>query len=140
MAQMAERNVATDSREVSGWAVGGTIFAGVIMLMIGAFHAIAGLVAILDDQFYVVTRNYTYDLDVTGWGWIHLIAGVLVALGGIYVFSGATWARILGIGLVALSAIANFFFVPYYPFWSLIIVALDVWVIWSLSRPVDDPA
>jgi hypothetical protein len=85
MAQMAERNVRTDTREVSGWAVGGTIFAGVIMLMIGAFHAIAGLVAILDDQFYVVARNYTYSFDVTGWGWIHLIGGGLVVLGGAYV-------------------------------------------------------
>jgi hypothetical protein len=138
MAQMAERRA--DTREVSGWAVGGTVFAGVIMLLVGAFHAIAGLVAILDDQFYVVTRNYTYNLDVTGWGWIHLIAGALVVLGGIYVFSGATWARIFGITLAVLSAIANFFFVPYYPFWSLVIIALDVWVVWSLSRPVDEPA
>jgi hypothetical protein len=116
------------------------VFAGVIMLLVGAFHVIAGLVAILDDQFYVVTRNYTYNLDVTGWGWIHLIAGALVVLGGIYVFSGATWARIFGITLAVLSAIANFFFVPYYPFWSLLIIALDVWVVWSLSRPVDEPA
>jgi hypothetical protein len=140
MAQMAERNVRADTREVSGWAVGGTVFAGVIMLMVGAFHAITGLVAILDDQFYVVASHYTYSLDVTGWGWIHLIGGALVALGGVYVFSGATWARVLGITLAVLSAIANFFFVPYYPFWSLLIIALDVWVVWSLSRPVDEPA
>jgi hypothetical protein len=137
MAQIAHDRA--ESRPVSGWAVGGTVFAGVIMLMVGAFHAIAGFVAILDDQFYVVARNYTYSLDVTGWGWIHLIAGIVVALGGVYVFSGATWARVLGITLAVLSGIANFFFVPYYPFWSLVIIALDVFVIWSLSRPVDEP-
>jgi hypothetical protein len=140
MAQMAGRDVRADTREVSGWAVGGTVFAGVILVLVGVFHLIAGLVAILDDQFYVVTRNYTYNLDVTGWGWIHLIAGALVVLAGMYIFSGATWARIVGITLAVLSAIANFFFIPYYPFWSLVIIALDVWVVWSLSRPVDEPA
>jgi hypothetical protein len=139
MAQMAHGE-RTARAERSAWAVGGTVFAGVMMLMIGTYHAIAGLVAILDDQFYVVARNYTYSLDVTGWGWIHLIGGGLIVLAGVYVFSGTTWARILGMTLAVLSAIANFFFVPYYPFWSLIIIALDVFVIWSLSRPVDEPA
>jgi hypothetical protein len=110
------------------------------MMMVGTYHAIAGLVAILDDQFYVVARNYTYSFDVTGWGWIHLVAGGLMVLGGIYVFSGRTWARVLGMTLAVLSATANFFFVPYYPFWSLLLIALDVFVIWSLSRPIDEPA
>jgi hypothetical protein len=138
MAQIAHDD-RTESRSVSGWAVGGTVFAGVIMLLVGSFHAIAGFVAILDDQFYVVARNYTYSFDVTGWGWIHLIAGILLVLGGAYVFSGATWARVLGMTLAVLSAIANFFFIPYYPFWSLLMIALDVFIVWSLSRPVDEP-
>jgi len=139
MAQMAEQSTRTGAREVSGWAVGGTVFAGVILIMVGAFHAIAGLVAILDDQFFVVTRNYTYNFDVTGWGWVHLILGAVVVLAGIYIFSGSTWARIIGMTLAVLSAIANFFFIPYYPWWSLLIIALDVFVIWALSRPVDEP-
>ena len=126
-----------ETREVSGWAVGGTAFAGVIMLMIGIFHAILGLAAIFDDEFFVVTQNYVFDIDTTGWGWIHLIAGIIVATAGIYVFSGATWARVVGITLALLSAIANFFFVPYYPFWSLLMIALAVWVIWALSRPIE---
>jgi hypothetical protein len=128
----------TRREEASGWAIGGTVFAGVIMLLVGVFHAIAGLVAILDDTFYVVAPNYTYELDVSSWGWIHLIAGVIVVLAGIYVFSGATWARVVGITLAVLSAIANFFFIPYYPFWSLLMIALAVFVIWSLSRPVEE--
>jgi hypothetical protein len=141
MAQMAHgERTARAERPVSAWAVGGTVFAGVIMLMVGTYHAIAGLVAILDDQFYVVARNYTYSFDVTGWGWIHLVAGGLMVLGGIYVFSGRTWARVLGMTLAVLSATANFFFIPYYPFWSLLLIALDVFVIWSLSRPIDEPA
>jgi hypothetical protein len=130
--------VETRARPVSGWAVGGTVFAGVIMLMVGAFHAIAGLVALLDDQFYVVTRNYTYSFDVTGWGWVHLIGGIVVALAGGYVFSGATWARVVGVTLAVLSATLNFFFIPYYPFWSIVMIALAVWVIWALSRPLEE--
>ena len=127
---------ARTEREVSGWAIGGTAFAGVIMLLIGVFHAIAGLVALFDDEFYVVGANYTFELDVTGWGWIHLLGGVGVALAGLYVFSGATWARIVGIALAMLSAVANFFFIPYYPFWSILMIALAVWAIWALTRPV----
>jgi hypothetical protein len=127
----------TRREEVSGWAIGGTVFAGVIMLLVGVFHAIAGLVAILDDQFFVVSQNYTFEFDITSWGWIHLIAGVIVVLAGIYVFSGATWARVVGIALAVLSAVANFFFIPYYPFWSLLMIALAVFVIWSLSRPAE---
>jgi hypothetical protein len=124
----------------SGWAVGGTVFSGLIMLLVGAFHAIAGLSAILDDQFLATTRHYTYSFDVTSWGWIHLIVGVVIGLGGAYVFSGATWARVVGITLAVLSAIANFMFVPYSPFWSLLIIALDVFIVWSLSRPVEKAA
>jgi hypothetical protein len=110
------------------------------MLMIGVFHAILGLAAIFDDEFFVVTQNYVFDLDTTAWGWIHLIAGVLVATAGVYVFSGAFVARLVGITLAALSAVANFFFVPYYPFWSILMIALAVWVIWSLSRPIGSTA
>jgi hypothetical protein len=135
---MTDYPIRETREEASGWAIGGTVFAGVIMLLVGVYHAIAGLVAILDDTFYVVAPNYTYELDVSAWGWIHLIAGVIVVLAGIYVFSGATWARVVGITLAVVSAIANFFFIPYYPFWSLLMIALAVFVIWSLSRPVEE--
>ena len=137
---MATQDIGASVRPVSGWVIGGTVFAGVLMLMIGVFHAIAGLVAIFDDQFYVVTRNYTFEFDVTAWGWIHLIGGILVALAGVYVFSGTTWARVLGIALAVLSALANFFFIPYYPFWSILMIAIAIWVIWSLTRPIETRA
>jgi hypothetical protein len=119
----------------SGWATGGVIFAAAVMTMIGIFSVIAGLVAIIDDEFYVVTANYTFDLDVSAWGWIHLIlgAGVLAAAFGL--FSGATWAAVVTIVLATLSGIANFFFIPYYPLWSILVIALDVWVIWAVTRP-----
>jgi hypothetical protein len=119
--------------EVSGWAFGFAAFAGAIMLMVGIFQAFAGIAAIFNDEFFVVGKNYTFDLDVTAWGWIHLIIGVIVALAGIAVYGGATWARAVGIVLAILSAVANFFFIPYYPVWSVLIIALDIAVIWALT-------
>jgi hypothetical protein len=121
--------------DVSSWAVGGITFAAAMLIMIGGFQAVAGLTAILDDQFYVVTRNYTFDLDVTAWGWIHLLLGIVLGGVGFALFTGRTWAAVGAILLAGVSAIANFFFIPYYPFWSIVIIALDVWVIWSLTRP-----
>jgi tetrahydromethanopterin S-methyltransferase subunit F len=97
------------------------------------FQALAGLIAIFGDDFYVATRNYLLEFDVTTWGWIHLIIGVVAVLAGAMLFSGATWARIVGITLAVLSAIANFGFIPYYPFWSILIIVMDVFVIWALA-------
>jgi hypothetical protein len=125
----------TDAPPVSGWAVGGITFAGVIMIILGIFQAIAGLVAIFDDNFYVVAENYTFDIDTTGWGWIHLILGVLVAATGFALLGRRPWAGIVTIMLAALSAISNFFFIPYYPFWSLLMIGLAIWIIWAVTRP-----
>ena len=119
----------------SGWVVGGITFASTIMVLIGIFQAFAGLGAIIDDDFFVVTKNYAFDLDVSAWGWIHLILGIVVACAGFALWAGKTWAAVTAIALAMLSAIANFFFIPYYPFWSLLVIALNVWVIWALTRP-----
>ena len=116
-------------------AVGAIMFAGIMMVMNGIFSAIAGIVALAKEDFYVVTPNYVVELDAVTWGWIHLIVGIVVALAGFYVLTGKTWARVIGILVVSLSAIANFAFIPYYPFWSLLIIALNIWVIWALTRP-----
>jgi hypothetical protein len=123
------------TREPSGWAVGGTVFAATVLMLIGVFQAITGLVAIFDDNFYVVTRNYTFDLDTTAWGWIHLLIGISLVAVSFGLFSRSPWAGVAAIMLASLSAVANFFFIPYYPFWSLLLIALDIWVIWSLTRP-----
>jgi hypothetical protein len=120
--------------EVSGWAVGAIAFAATMMTLIGVFQALNGLVAIFNDDFFVVTRNYTFDLDTTVFGWIHLVIGVLVAGAGFLLFSGNEGAAVVAIFLASLSAVANFFFIPYYPFWSLLVIALDIWVIWALTR------
>jgi hypothetical protein len=123
----------SDSARVSGWAVGFVVFAATMMMLVGGFHAIAGLAAIFEDQFFVVGPNYVYDVDTTAWGWIHLILGVVIFFAGAGALTGQTWARVVGITLACLSAVANFFFIPYYPIWSLLIIALDVLVIWALA-------
>ena len=124
-----------NDRQMSGWAVGGVVFAATMLLIIGVFHAIVGLVAIIDDEFYVVGRQYTFELDTTAFGWIHLLMGLLLVGAGWGLFAGRAWAGVAAIVLAGLSAIASFFFIPYYPVWSIVVIALDVWVIWSLTRP-----
>jgi hypothetical protein len=117
----------------SAGAVGLTVFAAVLMIMVGIFHAAQGLVAIVNDSFYVVGEEYVFQFDVTTWGWIHLLLGILVAVAGFALFSGAVWARTVGVALAVLSAVANFLWMPYYPFWSIAIIALNVFVIWALT-------
>ena len=120
-------------REPSGWAIGWITFAAFMMIMIGACHAIAGLVAIIDDNFYVVGRDYIFKFDTTTWGWIHLLLGIVVGLAGISLFSGAIWARTVGVILAVISAIAAFAWLPHYPVWGIIIIAMAVAVMWALT-------
>jgi hypothetical protein len=114
-------------------ARGGMIFAAVTLLVSGVFQILMGIVALANRAFFGTVGNYTYAADVHRWGWGHVIGGAIVALVGIGLFSGAMWARAVGITVAALSAIGNFFFIPYYPIWTLLIIALDVFVIWSLA-------
>ncbi len=109
------------------------IFGAIMMVVIGAYQVIMGLAAVIKHEFFVVTTNYVYRVNVTAWGWIHLAVGALVLIAGLFLFTGTTWARWVGILAAGLSAIDNFFFLPYYPVWSLLIIALDVFVIWSLA-------
>ena len=130
----------TDDRTVesqadSGWAMSGVAFAATMLLMIGGFQIVSGLAAIIDDEYFVRVRGYAFHLDITTWGWIHLILGVALIAAGIGLFSRAVWAGVVALFLAVLSAIDNFFFIPYQPFWSLLLIALDVWIIWSLTRP-----
>jgi hypothetical protein len=120
-------------RQTSGAAVGFILFAAIMMIMSGVFQALQGLVAIFENEFYVATRNYTFQFDATTWGWIHLLLGLLVAFAGYGLLSGKTWARLLAITLAALSATANFLFIPYYPFWALLLITLNIFVIWAIT-------
>jgi hypothetical protein len=117
----------------SGTAVGFILFAAIMMIMVGVFQAIQGLVAIFENEFYVATRNYLFQFDATTWGWIHLLVGLIVAFAGWGLLSGRTWARVVALTVALLSALANFLFIPYYPFWALLLITLDIFVIWAIA-------
>lgn len=129
---MATSDYPTPRRSTNMWAAGFVVFAGAMMIMLGIFEAITGLAAIFENEFFVVTPNYVFDLDVTAWGWIHLLLGVIVGFAGYGVFTGAVWARSIGVLVALLTAVANFFYIPYYPVWSIVLIALSVLVIWAL--------
>ncbi len=115
------------------WATGLTVFAAVIMVVSGVVQVLQGIVALANSEFYVVGASYTFQFDVTAWGWIQLLVGIAVAVVGAFVFLARPWARWTGIVVVAVSMIANFAWVPYYPVWGIIVLALDGAVIWALS-------
>lgn len=119
--------------DYSGGAVGVTVAAGILMILVGSFHAIQGLVALVNDTFFVVGEEYIFEFDITAWGWIHLIAGIIVALGGIALFQGAVWARTVAVILASVSIIASFVWMPFYPIWSLTVIAFDLFVIWAVT-------
>ena len=116
------------------------LFAAVLMLIAGSFHFIQGLAALLDDGFIPSVGNYAYDIDITAWGWMHLVTGSLLALAGAGLLSGAIWARLLALFIVVASAIINFVYIPYQPLWSLVQLTLCGLVIWALLsyRMTDD--
>jgi hypothetical protein len=119
--------------DTSSWAVGFAWFAAAMLIMIGAFQFFEGLAAVIENEFFVVGANYVYEFDVTAWGWIHMIVGATVAFAGWGVFSGQTWARAVGITVAVISAISQFFYIPYYPIWAVLIIALCVAAIWGLA-------
>lgn len=113
--------------------VGLALFAGFLMVLSGTFQFIEGLAAIFNGSFYIAGENYAFQVDITTWGWIHMLWGIIIALAGMAVFSGQAWGRIIGIIIALVSAIANFFFIPYYPIWAIMIITLDIFIIWALA-------
>jgi hypothetical protein len=105
----------------------------VLMVLIGTMHAIQGLVALANDDFYVIGQEYVFEFDVTTWGWIHLVGGAIVLLAGIALFQGAVWARTLAVVLASISILLNFMWLPYYPLWSLVVMGFDLFVIWAVT-------
>ena len=115
------------SRGPSGW----TVYAAVMLGLAGVFGMINGLIAIIHDEVYVVGEDRVVAFDYTQWGWIHLIGGGIVLLAAMALSSGSVWARMLGVLVAFLHALAQVAFIEAYPFWALTIIALDVMVIYG---------
>ncbi|WP_327430188.1 DUF7144 family membrane protein [Streptomyces sp. NBC_01236] len=132
---MAQNTAPPDPESSAGssWASGGTVFAGVLMMVSGVVGVLNGISNIATDDVYQRIGTYVYEFDLTTWGWIHLIIGVLVAVTGWGILKGFDVARGFGIGLAALYLIENFMFLPYAPVWSVVSIALAVFVMWALA-------
>jgi len=118
--------------DTAGWVVGLSLFAGIMMIITGLFNAMEGVVALARNEVYVLAPRYIFAFDLTTWGWIQIVLGIIVLAAGIGVVTGRLWGRVVGITIAALTMLANFAFIPYYPIWSMLIIALNVFVIWAL--------
>ena len=119
-------------REMSGW-VGWIVFAAVILMIQGTFTAIQGLSALFRDDVYWETLNgHVLTFNITSWGWIHLILGILSVFVGYLLLKGSTFARVIGIALVSLNLIAQFAYLPLYPFWGIVGIAVGFFVLYAL--------
>ena len=120
-------------KQPSGWAIGWTAFAGLLMVMMGFWWMLTGSVALLDSEFYVVTQRWVLQFDVWTWGWIHLILGIVILAAGCGVLIGAVWARIVGVILAIVAGLMAFGWLPYHPVWAILLIAIAVAVIWALT-------
>jgi hypothetical protein len=128
-----------NTKQVSGWA-GWAAFAGILSVLVGTFQAIAGIVALFKDEVVFFGVKNIWLLDLTTWGWVHLVGGLLLILVGYGILTGQTWARVIGVILAGLSAVLNFAWLPVYPVWSLVVIVVDVLVIYALVVHGDELA
>jgi hypothetical protein len=116
-----------------GIAIGTTVAAAALLFVAGIASLLQGIAALADNDIVIVGINYTYKFDVTTWGWIHIVLGIIGIVVSLGLFVGQTWARGMAFVIAALSIVANFLWLPYYPLWSIVIIALDVVVIWAVA-------
>lgn len=111
-------------------------FAAVMLLTIGALQVLQGVAAALDDEIFVKGVKYTYQLDLTAWGWIHIVVGAIAVAVALGILAGQTWGQVVGVGIAGISILTNFAWLPYYPLWATILIAFNVLVIWSLCTQI----
>jgi len=125
--------VVDDALETGSGAAGLTALAGILMVLLGGWWMIARFVALVNSDFYVVTQEWIFQFSSTSWGWTHLILGFVVLLAGVGLFSGAVWARTVGVILAVASGLVAFAWLPYYPVWGILFVTMSVLTIWALT-------
>jgi hypothetical protein len=107
-------------------------YAGIMLVITGVLQVMEGIATLFQNTIFSPTVDYIFDLDPTIWGWVHIVVGILLGAAGFYLFYGKLWARIVGIAAAFLGALSNFLYIPFYPVWSVLIIALDLLVIWAL--------
>ncbi|HVN12418.1 MAG TPA: hypothetical protein VMT69_10005 [Kineosporiaceae bacterium] len=117
----------------AGWTAGLSVFAALLLIMMGVMQALEGLAALIHGDFFSVSNEYAYRANTTAWGWGHLLVGILAVVVGFGIFAGVAVARYTGIAVAFVSAVGNFLFIPYYPFWAILLVALNIAVMWALA-------
>jgi hypothetical protein len=131
--RMGGRSAQSMASDYSGW-VGWTLFAAVIMMLVGAFHVIQGFVALFKDDYYAVgASGLVLNVSYTAWGWIHIVGGVIVVAAGVALFTGKMWARVLGTAMACVSVIVNVGFLAAYPIWSALMIFMDIAIIMALT-------
>lgn len=132
-AQYRSTTPSEGQRGTSGW-VGWVAFAAMLLIMLGTFHIIEGLVALAKDEYFLVAQSgLVLNIDYTQWGWTHLIGGAIVLAAGFGVFAGQVWARAVGVIVALVSAVVNMLFLAAYPLWSVVMIALAVIIIMALT-------
>jgi hypothetical protein len=114
------------------WASGLVTFGAVMLTIVGLLGIFRGIMAIAEDDVFVTTRNYVFQFDLTSWGWIHLVLGVIAVGVSFGLFQAATWARVSGVAIAGLIIIGNFLSLPYYPVWSVVMIGFSGFIIWAL--------
>jgi hypothetical protein len=122
----------------SGAVIGWTVFAAVMLMLSGIGGILEGIAQLARGSFFVTLPNYAYNLSVHSWGWIHLIAGIVVFLAGAALLADKTWARVVGVAFASASLFLNLVYLPFFPVWSIVLIALDAFVIWALLTPRRD--
>jgi hypothetical protein len=117
--------------EVTGW-VGWVWYAAIMLMIVGGFNIVQGIIALADDNFAVSISGGLLVFNVTAWGWVHVIGGVIMLLTGIGLWNGQAWARVLGVIVAALNALVQLTIMPAYPFWAVLMIALNVVVIYAI--------
>jgi hypothetical protein len=127
------RGQSLQGTEMTGW-VGWIGFASIMMMLLGAFHVFAGVIALFQDTYYKVGRsNLTVHVSYTTWGWVHIVGGILIIAAAIGLFAGRLWARAFAVILAMLSAVINIGFLAADPIWSVVMITIDILVIWAIT-------
>jgi hypothetical protein len=114
-------------------AAGTSIGAGALLFTTAVLTVLQGIQALVDHRPLIIGSNYVYKFNATGWGWIHIATGIALGIVAIGLIAGAVWARITAIVMACISIVVMFMWLPYYPMWSVIVIALDVIIIWAVA-------